>query len=170
MEAIEVHVVREPPGSDLVSHLLARYFAELGSRFPGGFDASHAVAVSTTDLVASNGAFLVAYLDGGPVGCGAVRRLDTEMAEIKHMWIDPTARRRGVARLLLRALEDVAAEMDCRLVRLDTSAHLIEALCLYKSSGYGEIPAYNDNAYADHWFEKRLRFGVDPRCDVLQEP
>jgi hypothetical protein len=32
----------------------------------------------------------------------------------------------------------------------------VEALQLYRSSGYHEIARYNDNPYAQHWFEKDL--------------
>lgn len=42
------------------------------------------------------------------------------------------------------------------MVRLDTSAHLTEALALYRSAGYTEIPAYNDNPYAAHWLSRDL--------------
>jgi GNAT superfamily N-acetyltransferase len=108
------------------------------------------------ELVPPRGAFLVARLDGRAVGCGAVRKLDENTAEVKRMWIEPDVRGRGVGRRLLAALEEVAIELDCRVLRLDTSAHLTEALALYRSSGYHEIPAYNDNLYAEHWFEKHL--------------
>ncbi len=146
----------ERPDSDLASRLLDRYFAELGVRFPEGFDPGRTVAAPGAELVPPHGAFLVARLDGRPVGCGAVRRLDARTAEIKRMWIDPAARGRGVGRRLLAALEDVARSLGCATVRLDTSAHLTEAIALYRSAGYVEIPAYNDNVYAAHWLEKPL--------------
>jgi ribosomal protein S18 acetylase RimI-like enzyme len=150
--------------------LLQRYYDDLDSRLPGGFDPAQAVAATEAELIAPDGALLVARLDGSPVGCGAVRKLDGITAEIKRMWIDPAARGRGVARYLLAPLEDAARELGCRLVRLDTSAHLTEAIALYRSSGYGEIAAYNDNRYAGLWFDKRLtgpngvRPSVPPRA------
>ena len=42
------------------------------------------------------------------------------------------------------------------MVRLDTNRHLTEAQALYRSIGYREIPAFNDEVFADHWFEKDL--------------
>ena len=72
------------------------------------------------------------------------------------MWVDPAARGLGVGRQLLTALEGAAVELGCEAVYLDTSAHLTEAIALYRSFGYEEIPAYNDNEYAALWFEKRL--------------
>jgi GNAT superfamily N-acetyltransferase len=149
-------VVREPPTSDLALGLLQRYYAELDSRFPSGFEPEPGDRRPEADLVPPDGAFLVARLDGRPVGCGGVRKLDGATAEIKRMWIDPTARGRGVGGRLLSALEDAARDLGCPVVRLDTSAHLTEAISLYRSRGYADIPAYNDNPYADRWFETRL--------------
>jgi GNAT superfamily N-acetyltransferase len=156
VETAEVRVVREPPDSELTSQLLGRYFAELASRFPEGFDPEQTVAAPATELEAPIGAFFVAHFQSRPVGCGGVRRLDEITAEIKRMWVDPAVRGRGIGRQLLNALEGAAVELDCRVIRLDTSAHLSQAIGLYRSSGYRDIPAYNENPYAAYWFEKRL--------------
>jgi GNAT superfamily N-acetyltransferase len=152
----DVDIARERPDSDTASELLGRYYTELDSRFPGGFDPERTVAAPARELVGPAGAFFVARLDGHPIGCGGIRKLDETTAEIKRMWIDPVARSRGIGRRLLAALEDAAVELGCHTVRLDTNAHLTEAVALYRSSGYSEIPAYNDNLYAARWFEKRL--------------
>lgn len=156
VSAPAVEIVREQPDSDVASALLRRYYEELDSRFPGGFDLERTVAVSSTELVPPHGAFLAARLEGRPVGCGVVRKLAETTAEIKRMWIDPAARGHGVGRRLLGSLEQAARELGCELVQLDTSAHLVEALRLYRSSGYHDVPAYNDNPYAAHWLAKRL--------------
>jgi GNAT superfamily N-acetyltransferase len=149
-------ITPEPPDSPLAAALLERYFDELASRFPGGFDPTH-TAAPTAELAPPHGLFLVAWLDRRAIGCGAVRRLDADAAEIKHMWVDPTARRLGVGRALLAELELGAGELGCRIVRLDTAEYLVEARAMYEGRGYREIAAYNDSPYADHWFEKPLR-------------
>lgn len=151
-----VVVFPELPDSSLATRLLLRYYQELDCRFPDGFDLDLTVAVAATELVAPQGTFLVAYLDGRAVGCGAARMLDARTAEIKRMWIDPTVRGRGVGSRLLAALEARVRELGCQSVRLDTSAHLTEALALYRSHDYSNIPAYNNNPYAAHWLEKQL--------------
>jgi GNAT superfamily N-acetyltransferase len=156
MGLVEVEIAAEPPDSEAASELLERYYAELDARFPGGFDPDRAVAVAPAELFAPRGAFLVARIDGHPLGCGSVRKLDGATSEIKRMWIDPVARGRGLGRSLLAALEAKAIEFGCRSIRLDTNAHLTEAVGLYRSSGYLEVRAYNDNPYAAHWFEKSL--------------
>jgi GNAT superfamily N-acetyltransferase len=154
MTLIDVECV--PPTSNLAARLLQRYYRELDSRLAGGFDLDQTAAVSEAELLAPHGAFLVANLGGRPVGCGAVRKLDETTAEIKRMWIDPAVRGRGVGRRLLAALEDAARALGCHVVRLDTSTDLVEALALYRSAGYRDIPAYNDNPYASVWLEKEF--------------
>jgi ribosomal protein S18 acetylase RimI-like enzyme len=72
------------------------------------------------------------------------------------MWVDPAARGSGVGRGLLAALEVAAADLGAATVRLDTAASLTEALNLYRSAGYRDVAAYNDNPYAAHWLERTL--------------
>jgi GNAT superfamily N-acetyltransferase len=145
----------EDPGSELAAHLLSRYYDELDTRFPGGFDVERSASAPIEDMRPPCGAFLVARVEGHPIGCGAVRKLDDTTAEIKRMWIDPVVRGQGIGRQLLSALETAAHELGFLHVRLDTNAQLPEAIALYRSSGYTAILAYSDNQYADFWFEKR---------------
>ena len=72
------------------------------------------------------------------------------------MWVHTEARRLGLARRLLDGLEREAAGRGLGVVRLDTHAVLTEAQAMYRACGYTEIPRYDDNVYACHWFEKRL--------------
>jgi GNAT superfamily N-acetyltransferase len=159
-----VEITPEPPDSELVASLLARYFDELARRFPDGFDRALAATASTEQLLPPEGAILVARQNGRAVGCGAVRRLGPAMAEVKHMWVSPEDRGRGVGRALLASLEEEARRLGCSVVRLDTSSYLPEAIALYTSAGYQEVPAYNDNPYAHHWFEKHLVGSAGPKA------
>ena len=86
----------------------------------------------------------------------AATRSRPEGAEIKRMWVAPAARRRGLGRRLLAALEDAARAAGHRHVVLDTSSGQPEALAMYRALGYLEVPDYNGNPYAAHWFEKAL--------------
>jgi ribosomal protein S18 acetylase RimI-like enzyme len=72
------------------------------------------------------------------------------------MWVAPSARGLGIGRRLLAELEARAAASGSRAVRLDTNDSLREAINLYRSSGYREVDAFNDERYAHHWFEKRV--------------
>jgi GNAT superfamily N-acetyltransferase len=102
------------------------------------------------------GRFLVVYVDGEPVGCGGFKRLDYRTAEIKRMYVAPEQRGRGIARRLLARLERGAKAAGYELVRLDTGDRQPDALHLYRSAGYEEIPDYNGNPAATYWFEKQL--------------
>ena len=86
----------------------------------------------------------------------AVKKLDEDTGEIKRLYVAPHARRDGVARRLLGAIEDVARDLGCQLVRLDTGDKQPASLNLFRSTGYVEIPDYNGNPYASYWMEKRL--------------
>jgi ribosomal protein S18 acetylase RimI-like enzyme len=81
----------------------------------------------------------------------------SEPTELKRMWVAPEARRIGLGRRLLRELETHAAGHGSGVIRLDSNGALGEAIAMYRASGYQEIAAFNDEPYADHWFEKRLR-------------
>ncbi|WP_432161736.1 GNAT family N-acetyltransferase [Streptomyces tendae] len=136
---------------------LDAYAAELDARFPEGFDPADLVGPG--EVSGDAGAFLVAYEEGRPVGCGALRRTKPGVGEIKHVWVHADARRLGLARRLLDALEAEAAARGLAVVRLDTHPALTEARTMYERAGYTEIPAYSDHVYAGHWFEKRLPGG-----------
>jgi DNA-binding MarR family transcriptional regulator/ribosomal protein S18 acetylase RimI-like enzyme len=133
---------------------LDAYAADLDARFPEGFDKSD--LVGPAEVSGERGAFFVAYEENRPVGCGALRRLEPRVGEIKHVWVHPDARRLGLARRLLGHLEREATARGLDVVRLDTHATLAEAQAMYRACGYAEIPSYTDHVYAAHWFEKRL--------------
>ncbi|KKD04668.1 bifunctional helix-turn-helix transcriptional regulator/GNAT family N-acetyltransferase [Streptomyces sp. WM6386] len=133
---------------------LDAYAADIDARFPEGFDKSD--LVRPEEVSGDTGAFFVAYEEGRPVGCGALRRLEPGVGEVRHVWVHPEARRLGLARRILAALEQAASVRELSVVRLDTHATLTEAQAMYRACGYTEIPAYVDHVYASHWFEKRL--------------
>ena len=72
------------------------------------------------------------------------------------MWVSADARGLGVGRRLLLELERLAAGAGAHAVRLETNRALAEALQLYRSTGYREVPAFNAEPYAHYWFEKPL--------------
>jgi DNA-binding MarR family transcriptional regulator/ribosomal protein S18 acetylase RimI-like enzyme len=135
-------------------YCLGEYAAELARRFRGGFDPARSV-VTASSLRPPAGLLLVASLHEEPVGCGGLRFHDGEPTEVKRMWVAGAARGLGLGRRLLGELERRAAERH-PVVHLETNASLTEAIALYRSSGYTEVAAFNDEVYGDHWFEKRL--------------
>src|SRR3954451_1245906 len=132
------------------------YFAELDRRSDHGFDPAAGISAEPAQLTPPAGAFLVADLRGEPVGCGAVKHRRGAPAEIKRMWVAEQARGHGLARRMLGELERRAARSGARVARLETNRALVEAIGLYRSAGYVEVGAFNDEPFAHHWFEKRL--------------
>ena len=108
------------------------------------------------ELVPPTGVLLLVRVDGAAAGIGGVRHLDTDVAEVKSMYLAPAFRGRGLARSLLSELEGIAARHGCAAVRLDTSDYLSGAISLYRAAGYREVPDYNGNPKASLWFERRL--------------
>lgn len=154
---LNFHVV-DPASPDAVRCLEA-YFAELRARFPAGFDPSRSVTADAHEVTPPHGVFLLAGDERVIFGCGALKTFAPGVGEIKRMWLEPSARGRGVGRRMLAALEGHAAALGHRTVRLDTAAELVEAIALYRAAGYREIPRYNDNPYATAFFEKSLASG-----------
>jgi GNAT superfamily N-acetyltransferase len=108
------------------------------------------------ELAPPTGVLLLARVGGEPAAIGGVRHLDTEVAEVKSMYVAPAHRGIGLGRRLLAELDEVAVCHGCRAVRLDTSDYLTEAIALYRSAGYREVPDYNGNPKASLWFERSL--------------
>jgi GNAT superfamily N-acetyltransferase/DNA-binding MarR family transcriptional regulator len=156
LRAASVEIAAEAPNSADARRCLDAYFGELAARFKGGFDVNRDDSARADDMAAPSGLFVVARLDGDPVGCGGLKGTDKTTGEIKRVWTAPSARGVGVARRVLRTLEAAAREMGFKTLRLDTNRALTEAHALYRKEGFREIARFNDNPYADHWFEKRL--------------
>ena len=144
------------PHGDEAQGCLARYFSEIALRFEGGFDRAAGGAAAVEDYSPPMGAFLIARRSLVAVGCGAVRTFAPGIAEIKRMWVSPEARGLGLGRRLLHELEKCARNLKLHTVRLDTNETLNEAIRLYRAAGYREIGRFNDNPYAQRWFEKNL--------------
>jgi|SRR5690242_3706998 len=145
----------EHPGSRAAQYCLQCYFAELAARFEAGFDPTRGISASVAELTPPRGYFLLATLNGEPVGCGALK-CHKEHGEIKRMWVAAASRGLGIGRRILERLEDLARRRHIPLLRLETNKALTEAQALYKASGYREVKPFNDEPYAHHWFEKTL--------------
>ena len=150
--AVDVENPRSPAGR----RCLEQYYTELHERFDAGFDLATSSLPDAGEMAPPTGLFLIARLRGEPVGCGGLILNGTAPAEIKRMWVAPEIRGLGLGRRLLTELERRAGESGAPATRLDTNRNLIEAIAMYRSSGYEEIPDFNGEPYAHHWFEKRL--------------
>lgn len=144
------------PRRDEAREAMSAYFDELDRRFPTGFDPGDALTDGAAALAPPTGTFLVARQQGHVVACGGVQTIEDGVGEIKRMWVADHVRGQGVGRRLLAELEARSAALGHRIVRLDTNGELTEAVALYERAGYVEIERYNDNPYAERFFEKPL--------------
>jgi GNAT superfamily N-acetyltransferase len=156
LHASAVRFAIEDPISADARWCLEQYFAELDERFEAGFDASQSISADAHELTPPAGALLIARVHARPVGCGAIKFHPGAPAELKRMWVAPETRGTGLGRRILGELERLARDEGVEVLRLETNRALSEAIALYRSSGFREVAAFNDEPYAHHWFEKRL--------------
>ena len=136
---------------------LGAYETELGLLFDDGFDPTRSISADVSELRPPAGLFLVARLRTDPVGCAGLKLHGAEPAEVKRMWVAESARGLGLGRRLLAEIERHATANGVRTLRLETNRNLTAAISLYRSAGFVEVDAFNDEPYAHHWFEKRLQ-------------
>ena len=104
-----------------------------------------------------NGCLLLVQMDDRAVGCAGVRRWEGDIAELKRMYIRPSARGVGAGRQLLQTAIDSAQQLGYRNIRLDTLPTMQAAIALYREFGFHDIPAYRDNPFEGTiYLEKQL--------------
>jgi GNAT superfamily N-acetyltransferase len=151
-----ISVTAVAPDDAEATRLLRAMEEEVESLYQDREGSIHAIGASAREMSPPSGALLAVRAGARPIGCGALKRLDAETCELKRMYLKPEWRGRGLARLLLEALEAHARGLGYRRARLDTGDRQPAARRLYLSAGYREIPDYNGNPLARHWFERDL--------------
>lgn len=145
MDARGIEIRREAVGSGTANDLIRALDTELSALYPEEGTAGH-FRLDAGEVSPGRGAFLVAYVGGRPLACGAIRRLDADMAEIKRMYVAPAARGCGLGRRILAALEAEASALGVKRIVLETGPRQPEAIALYTSAGYSEIGAFGEYA------------------------
>jgi GNAT superfamily N-acetyltransferase len=157
MAQLEIRDVgyHHPDAGRLIAEVQAEYVVRYG-----GPDDAH-IASDQFDL--PDGRFAVGYCDGEPVAMGGWRRLPVAdprtgwadpAAEIKRMFVVERMRGAGFARAMLAYLERSAAGQGIRWLLLETGSKQPEALALYRSSGYADVPPFGH--YADQPLARHL--------------
>jgi GNAT superfamily N-acetyltransferase len=152
---VELTLAVEPADSPTSLVLQQAFFTEIASRY-AGWEPSRSASAEPSDLALPTGTWVVAYLAGHPVGCGGLKGVDRETAEIRRIFLDMSARGRGIGRALLAELEMHARRLGYRRVRLTTGDQQPEALQLFRSVGYLEIAPFTRSVFTRHWMEKPL--------------
>jgi GNAT superfamily N-acetyltransferase len=120
--------------SALDAHLASRYAPE--QRFGPN--------LKPQQLASGVGTFLVARVDGRAVGCGAVRLLDSATVEVKRMYVEPELRGQGVAKEILKHLEEAGRELGAKRSVLETGVYQDEAIGLYRWAGYSQVDCWGE--------------------------
>jgi putative acetyltransferase len=107
------------------------------------------IAELPAPYIAPHGIFLIAFIDGAPVGCGAIHQIAPGVAEIKRVFVRPIARGAGVGETLLRALCAHAMQIGCPRVVLDTAPELTVARALYEKLGFAPCAPYHDAVHME---------------------
>jgi GNAT superfamily N-acetyltransferase len=140
-----------PPASDLLAAMVAEMIALY--ELP---DTQLGTPLAEEEMTPPQGVYLIAWVDGEPVGGGGLRPLPDGTVELKRMYVRPDHRGKGYSGRLLAALEDHARGLGYQTIRLDTGSRQPVALRLYQGAGYREVPAFNINPHAAFWGEKSL--------------
>lgn len=140
-EAVTFRATRyeDPVARVLVAEVQQEYVARYGG--PDG------ALVDPTEFDRPVGLFLVAEVAGEPAGCGAWRVHAPGVVEVKRVYVRPAARRRGLAQVIMAALERSAARAGNGAVVLNSGSRQPEALALYARLGYRPVPGFG--LYAD---------------------
>lgn len=153
------------PTDPVAAALLDQYFAARAEGFPAAQGGYRRPSVEAAQFVPPPGAFLLVEaenLAGEPadVGCGGLRTVPDgplgARREVKHVWVQPHARRTGAGRALMLELERLAREAGARELVLDTHDAQVAAGALYASLGFEPIEPFNDNPNATRWLGKPL--------------
>jgi putative acetyltransferase len=131
---VVIEIRREDLTSETAQALISALNAELRMRYAG--DGVHYFRLDPDEVRPGRGAFLVAYEADKPVGCGAVRVIESGIAEIKRMYVLPDRRRHGIARRVLNALEGEARLLGVARLLLETGTRQPEAIALYSNAGF----------------------------------
>jgi GNAT superfamily N-acetyltransferase len=156
MEPTALTIAKVSADEPVAVMLLGEYLAGLQAVLPE-FDPARSVSADPDEMTPPRGAFVVISEKGRPLACGGLKTHGPGLGEIKRMYVRPDARRRGVARVLLGALESEARALGMTAVVLDTRVpEAAAAVALYRATGYVDVPPFNENPYANVWMRKAL--------------
>lgn len=157
---MQVGVRRASLASPAATKLVAALNEEIQGRYPEPLDDFY-FSLERDEVEPGRGAFALAWVEDRAVGCGAVRLIDDDTAELKRMFVVPEFRRRGVAGAVLRFLESEALAVGAARVVLETVATPPDAVALYRGAGYGQIPRFGP--YVDSALSYCMAKSLEPR-------
>jgi GNAT superfamily N-acetyltransferase len=133
---VAVSVIESREAQQLIGEL----DRELRQRYPG----SSVHSLDLQSVTPENTIFLVGYLDGAAVACGAIRKIGPGTGEVKRVYVKPAVRGQGLSKLILRRLEDEARRAGLVTLKLETGTKQPESVGLYRQAGYIDIPKFGE--------------------------
>jgi putative acetyltransferase len=140
--AASLEIRCEDLSSPVAQRLISALNAELEARYPE--EGANFFRLDGEEVSEGRGAFVVAYMGDEPIGCGAVRRIEPHVLEIKRMYVDPSVRGRRVGRRILDALETESRRLGARRLVLETGPRQPDAIAMYQHAGFVEIPLFGE--------------------------
>jgi len=131
-----------PLGSNEALRLITALNTELAALYPEP-GANH-FRLDPDEVAPGRGIFVIGYVSGEAVACGAVRKLDAHTAEVKRMYVHPAARGRGYARRVLAYLEGAALRLGVNRLLLETGVRQLAAIALYRRCGFIDVERYTE--------------------------
>lgn len=152
----QIDIFQVDPNDPRIQHCVQAFCDELSGILGITFDRQASGDPEAESLRPPKGVFLLALSDGLPIGCCGLKGQGGGLGEVKRLWVSPAARGLGLSKQLMTRIEDQARVLGITTLQLDTNGKLAAALALYRNDGWREIDRYNDNPYAEHFFEKHL--------------
>ena len=128
--------------SETANEIISALNRELKERYPE--DGATHFGLEANEVKEGSGAFFIAWNDSEPIGCWAIRLIDSGTAEIKRMYVAPQARGLGIGYKILMTLESEAIHIDADKLVLETGERQPESLALYKKAGFVRVPAFGE--------------------------
>lgn len=144
MRTIEIKIV--PPDDKDLRSLIFRLDEEMLTLYP----AEGIFGVDFSDPKVNDMTFCVAIVNGTPAGCGALKPLGGNAAELKRFFVEKPFRGKGIATAVLDFIEGRARELGIGVIRLETGPRQPEAIGLYRKFGYREIQPYGEYAGCEY--------------------
>jgi GNAT superfamily N-acetyltransferase len=136
----ELELKRVNADNQDLRRLIKKLDIYLGERYPES--SIHSVDLDTADK--DNVIFIVAYKNSIPVGCAALRPVDSQSCELKRMFVVENERGKGYSKIIYEEIESIARNSGYRELKLETGFEQPEAIGLFKKYGYKRIPKFGE--------------------------
>lgn len=133
-------ITAERPDTPDAIRLIEELETELAGKYPS--ESRHGYSIEK--LLKQNVAFFVTRLNGVAAGCGGIQLFGKEYGELKRMFVNPSFRGKGLAKLMLDHLANYAKENGVHLLRLETGIYQRDAIALYENWGFTRIPPFGE--------------------------